>query len=111
MRAIVSATAYTENCVKRDLAGVAGAGRTSVRDGGVETGGVEGSQTGSVTKKGIQKSTIGIGASLATDFRDKDESNNNNNNNNNNYNMLTTLIMMLFGLGFQSTSPQLCTCV
>ena len=45
--------------------------------GGVETVGGDGSETGSMTKKkGTQKSTTGIGASLTPDNRDKDEGNN-----------------------------------
>ena len=63
-----------DDCVKRDLAGVGGEGRLRGRDGGVETGGGDGSETGSVTKKG-KKSSTGISASLTLDFRDKEESN------------------------------------
>ena len=45
--------------------------RTRARDGGVETGG---SESGSVAKKKENKSTIGIGASLTPDLRDKKDS-------------------------------------
>ena len=42
---------------------------------GVETGGGDGNETESVTKKkGNQKSTTGIGASLTPDFREKEVS-------------------------------------
>ena len=46
-----------------------------VRDGGVETGGGDSSEMGSV-KNGKKKSTASIGASLTPDFRDNEESNN-----------------------------------
>ena len=43
----------------------------------METVGIVTNETGSVTKKkGEQKSTTGIGASLTPDYRDKEESNN-----------------------------------
>ena len=51
--------------------------------GEVEMVGEDGSEMGLVMKKkGKQKSTTGIGASLTLDYRDKEESNNNNNNSN-----------------------------
>ena len=49
--------------------GVGGEWRTRARDSG------EG-RWGSVSGKGKQKSTTGIGASLTSNFRDKEESNN-----------------------------------
>ena len=45
------------------------------RDEGVETVDGDGSEMGSMTKKGKQKSMTSIGASLTPEFRDKDESN------------------------------------
>ena len=49
--------------------------RMRVRDGGVETGGRDSSKTGLVMKKkGKQKSTTGISASLTPDYRDKEVS-------------------------------------
>ena len=42
----------------------------------METVGGESSETGLVMKKGKQKSTTCIGASLPLDYRDKEESNN-----------------------------------
>ena len=43
----------------------------------METGVGDGSETGSVTEEGEQKSTTGVSASLTPDFRDQEESNNN----------------------------------
>ena len=43
----------------------------------METIGGDGSKTRLVMKKGKHKSTTGIGASLTTDYREKEESNNN----------------------------------
>ena len=64
--------------VKRYLAGVGVEWRRRARDGGVQTGGGDSSETGSVTKKdGKQKSTTDIGGSLTSDFKNKEESNNN----------------------------------
>ena len=40
--------------------------------GRVESGGGDSSEKGSVMKKGKQKSTTGISASLTPDFRDKE---------------------------------------
>ena len=40
-----------EDCVKKNLAGVGGEWRMKARDGGVETGGKEGSKMGSVMEK------------------------------------------------------------
>ena len=40
-----------EDCVKRDLAGVGAEWKMRARDGGVETGGEDGSETGPVTKE------------------------------------------------------------
>ena len=48
--------------------------------GGVETDGGDGSETGSVTKKG-KKINNQYRCKSHPDFRDKEESNNNNNNN------------------------------
>ena len=60
-----------EDCVKRDLVGMEW--RMRVRDGGSG----DASETGLVMKKkGKQKSTTCIGASLTLDYRDKEESNN-----------------------------------
>ena len=50
--------------MKRALASVGGEWRTKAKDGGVETGGGDDSETGSMTKKGKQKSMTAIGASL-----------------------------------------------
>ena len=52
-----------------------------VRDGGLEKVGGDGSEMGLVMKKkGKQKSTTGISASLTPDYRENEESNNNTNN-------------------------------
>ena len=60
--------------MKIDLAGVEG--RTRARDGGVETGGADSGETGSVMEgERKQESRTGINASLILDFRDKEESN------------------------------------
>ena len=65
-----------EDSMKGDLGGVGGEWTMRARDGGVETGGGDGSETGLVMKKkGKQNSTTGIGASLNPDYRDKNESN------------------------------------
>ena len=57
-----------EDCVKRDLSGVAAEWRTRVRDGGVDMCCVDDSETGSVTEEdGKQQSTTGVGASLTPD--------------------------------------------
>ena len=63
----------------RDLTGMGGEWRTRAGNGGVETGGGDGSETGSLTKRkeGKHNSTTSIGASLTPDFRDKEESSNN----------------------------------
>ena len=45
---------------------------------GVKTVGRDGSETGLVLKKGKEKSTTGIGASLTPDYRDTEECNKNN---------------------------------
>ena len=69
--------------MKRDFVEVGGEWRMRARDGGVETVGGDGSEMGLVTKKkGKQKSTTGVGASLTPDgplpdHRHKEESNNN----------------------------------
>ena len=62
--------------MKRDLAGVVGEGRMKTSDRG-ETIGRDSSETGLVMKKGEQKSTTSIGASLTLDYRNKEESKNN----------------------------------
>ena len=57
----------------------------------METGGREDGETGLVMKKkGEQKSTTGIGASLTPDYRNKEKSNSNNENNNSNNNSNNT---------------------
>ena len=44
----------------------------------METGGGDGSETGLVVKKKLNKSSTVIGANLTQDYRDKEENNNNN---------------------------------
>ena len=56
-----------EDCAKKDLAGVGGKWT-----GGVETGGGDGSETGLVVKKMLNKSSTGIGANLTPHYRNKE---------------------------------------
>ena len=45
--------------------------RARARDRGMEMVGAGGGETGSMTKKGKQKSAIGIGANVTPDYRGK----------------------------------------
>ena len=74
-----------EDCVKRYLSGVGGEGRGERERGiwGVETGGGDNSETGSVMEKGEK---IGIDASLTPDVLDEETA--------------TTIILVLFLIGY-----------